>query len=327
MGGKVLGIPPPPQRRNPETPSQPIDSTQPSRPPATSIIPPELFITICEPLTPDDLFSLSQVSRYFRDLLCSPNSSATQSIWRMSRLTFLSYPTLPPPPPPPHGTVSPDGMDERTYILITNIAIRCQFCYDRKKQSHIYWAFQIRSCDDCFLQRTISEYRLLNHYKIPKDALCGLPYVSPCNYKIYWKDHIPTAQSDYSLAKESDLLEVWMMQQKTKLERYLNTIENHEWEFRNEMTKWSYHNTLSLQEIKLRSSCMAEEIASDMKLDSEKLRDWGIYWYPMNNNIVRNLNEDDWNDWRLEIEAECKKIIRKSHAKWYNRFSRASIIY
>lgn len=160
-----------------------------------------------------------------------------------------------------------------------------------------------------------------------KEALCGLPYVSPCNYKIYWKDHIPIVQSDYSLAIESDLLSVWMIQQKTKLERYMNTIENHEWEFRNEMTKWSYHNTISLQEVKLRSSCMAEEIASDMKLDPEKLRDWGIYWYPMNSNNIRNLNEDDWNDWRKEIEAECKKILRKSHSKWYNRFSRASIIY
>ena len=120
MGGKI-GTTPPPRRKS----SQPTDSTQPSRPPATSIIPPELFITICEPLTPDDLLSLSQVSRYFRDLLCSPHSSATQSIWRKSRLTFLPYPTLPSPPPPPHGTIGSDGMDERTYIMITNIAIRC----------------------------------------------------------------------------------------------------------------------------------------------------------------------------------------------------------
>ena len=117
-----------------------------------------------------------------------------------------------------------------------------------------------------------------------------------------------------------------MDQQKIKLERYMNVIENHEWEFRNEMTKWSYHNTISLHEIKLRSSCMGEEIASDMKLDSEKLRDWGIYWYPMNNNNFRNLNEEDWNEWRIEVESECKKIIRKSHNKWFNRFSRISII-
>ena len=106
----------------------------------------------------------------------------------------------------------------------------------------------------------------------------------------------------------------------------MNTIENHEWEFRNEMTKWSYHNTLSLQEIKLRSSCMAEEIASDMKLDPEKLRDWGIYWYPIGNNIIRTLNEDDWNDWRNEIYLGCEKILRKSQSRWFSRFSRVSMI-
>ncbi|CAI2163999.1 17660_t:CDS:2 [Funneliformis geosporum] len=322
MGGKITGTPV--QQRKPRSPPPIIDSTQPSRPPATSIIPPELFITICEPLTPDDLFSLSHVSRYFRDLLCSPNSTATQSIWRKSRLTFLSYPSLPPPPPPPHGAACPDDMDERTYILMTNIAIRCQFCHDRKKQSQIFWSFQVRCCDDCFHQNTISEYNLIKNYNMAKDALCGLPYTSPCNYKIYWKDHIPTAQSDYSLALGSDLLSVWMMQQKAKLERYMNLIERHEWEFKNEMTKWSYQSTLSLQEIRLRSSYMAEEIASDMNLDPEKLRDWGIYWYPMDTNIIRDLTEDDWNNWRVEVETECKKIRRKSQ-KWFNRFSRASI--
>jgi hypothetical protein len=113
-----------------------------------------------------------------------------------------------------------------------------------------------------------------------------------------------------------------MDQQKIKLERYMNTIENHEWEFRNEMTKWSYHHTLSLHEVRLRSSCMAEEIASDMKLDPERLRDWGIYWYPMSNNVIRNLSQSDWDEWRIEVENECKKILRKSsNNRWFNRFS------
>ncbi|CAG8720773.1 13659_t:CDS:2, partial [Funneliformis mosseae] len=248
MGGKIIGTNPP-QQRKPRPPPT-TDSTKPSRPPATSIIPPELFITICEPLTPDDLFSLSHAIHMAKvkvDLL------------------IISY--LTPPPPPPHGSACPDDMDERIYILMTNIAIRCQFCRDRSYT----------------------------------DSAIGLFVSIGIRFIIGLDDAT-----------------------KAKLERYMSLIERHEWEFKNEMTKWSYQTTLSLQEIRLRSSYMAEEIASDMNLDPEKLKDWEIYWYPMDTKTVRNLTEDDWDNWRVEVETECKKIRRKSQ-KWFNRFSRASI--
>ncbi|RIB23574.1 hypothetical protein C2G38_2170841 [Gigaspora rosea] len=315
MGGKLYGPTTLQQRKN-----HTINTTIHTTPPTTNslittIIPPELYIKICEHLTPDDLFSLSQVSKYFRNLLCS-TSTATQAIWRNSRLRYLIYPRCPTPP---------DGMDERQYVLITNLAIRCQFCFHPRKQSQIYWAFRVRCCLDCFHHRTVSEYRLINHYKIPKDSLCGLTYTAPCNYKIYWKDDIREAQENYMTALESNNLAEYIKKQTIKLNKQLEQIELQEWEFKNEMARWNYQNTLLFDEIKLRSSCIAEETAMEMGLDIEKLQDWGIYWYPIGN-VCRTLTEDDWIDWRREVETECSRIKRKSQ-KWFHRFSMKSTIY
>ncbi|CAG8493509.1 6517_t:CDS:2 [Dentiscutata heterogama] len=285
MGGKLYGTNTFQQRKTHTNNTTTHTTSTPTNSLTTTIIPPELYIKICEYLTPDDLFSLSQVSKYFRNLLCS-TSAATQAIWRNSRLRYLIYPRCPAPP---------DGMDERQYVIITNLAIRCH------------------------------EYRLINHYKIPKDSLCGLTYTAPCNYKIYWKDDIRTAQENYMAALETNNIEEYIKKQTIKLNKQLEQIELQEWEFKNEMARWNYQNTLLFDEIKLRSSCIAEETAIEMGLDIEKLQDWGIYWYPIGN-VCRTLTEDDWIDWRREVETECSRIKRKSQ-RWFHRFSIRSTIY
>jgi hypothetical protein len=101
-------------------------------------IPNELFVQICANLPPSDLLSLTLVCKKFRDLLCSPNSTETQAIWRTSRMRFMKFLQLPPP----------RGMDEKNYIVLKQLEKGCQFC--RKTNFvRVYWEFRVRCCDSC----------------------------------------------------------------------------------------------------------------------------------------------------------------------------------
>ncbi|CAG8785395.1 10361_t:CDS:1, partial [Acaulospora morrowiae] len=109
------------------------------------IIPPEIFIEICLHLPPQDLYSLSTVCKYFREILWS-TSTATQTIWKRSRIQHLSYPRLPPP----------FDMSEQEYIWLTLLPKICQFCSKPYKQClYDVWPSRIVSCESCFRKNTI----------------------------------------------------------------------------------------------------------------------------------------------------------------------------
>ncbi|CAG8785781.1 1314_t:CDS:2, partial [Acaulospora morrowiae] len=120
------------------------ETTQPStKIPIAIIIPPEIFIKICEHLSPSDLLSLTGVCKRFRGFLCSPESSITQDIWRTSRINFL--PGLPLSPP--------EGMYEEEYIRFGKLLTRCQYCSSQKTVK-VYWQFKVRCCQDCLQKNT-----------------------------------------------------------------------------------------------------------------------------------------------------------------------------
>jgi hypothetical protein len=108
-------------------------------------LPPELFARFCTFLPPDDLFTLSQVCRKFRGYLRAPNSFSTQQIWKESRLQFMLYEDMPPP----------KGMSEEKYVELLLTAQGCQIC-KRNKECKIYWVFEVRCCENCFLRKTVT---------------------------------------------------------------------------------------------------------------------------------------------------------------------------
>ena len=107
--------------------------------------PVELFIEICWFLPPDDLFSLSQVCRKFRGYLCTENSSQTQLIWKNSRLQFI----------PERRKSPPEGMNEKKYVELLMENRGCQIC-KRSKKCKIYWVFEVRCCEACFVTKAIA---------------------------------------------------------------------------------------------------------------------------------------------------------------------------
>ncbi|RIA99429.1 hypothetical protein C1645_730881 [Glomus cerebriforme] len=123
------------------TPEQDIPSVQS----AITTLPPELFIKLCAFLPPADLFTLSQVCRKFHGYLCAPNSFSTQQIWKVSRLKFMLKEDMPPP----------EGMNEKKYVELLMMERGCQIC-KRVKLCKIYWEFEVRSCEECFLIKAVN---------------------------------------------------------------------------------------------------------------------------------------------------------------------------
>ena len=107
--------------------------------------PPEKFTNVCYFLPPKDLFTLSQVCRKFREYLCAPNCFSTQQIWKVSRLQFMPEVDMPPP----------EGMSEEKYIEILLTERGCQICRCSKK-CKIYWVFEVRCCEECFNNKTVT---------------------------------------------------------------------------------------------------------------------------------------------------------------------------
>ena len=106
-------------------------------------IPPEIFVKICEHLRPIDLYSLSRVCRRYHQFLCTKESSITQDVWKLSRISFM--PTLLAPP---------DGMDEHTYVNMILLEAGCQFC-SRKVMPTVHWTFRVRCCQKCLVKKTL----------------------------------------------------------------------------------------------------------------------------------------------------------------------------
>ena len=107
-------------------------------------LPPETFIKICSFLPPSDLLSLSQVCCQFHGYLHAPDSSATQQVWKESRLQFMPSEKSPPP----------KGMSEEKYVELLLKARGCQIC-KRNKKRKIHLEFAIRCYEKCHYYKTV----------------------------------------------------------------------------------------------------------------------------------------------------------------------------
>ncbi|CAB5215958.1 uncharacterized protein OCT59_013992 [Rhizophagus irregularis] len=162
-------------------------------------IPPEIFAKFCTFLSPNDLFNLSQVCRKFRGYLYAPNSFSTQQIWKISRLQFMPKEDMPPP----------EGMSEEKYVRLLITERGCQIC-KKTKECKIYWEFEVRCCEKCFLKKTSSIMPCVRVHKLH-----------------YWKEQIDFVYSQYcGLSREN--LQTWLEYRKHMLDSLMKYVEQRE---------------------------------------------------------------------------------------------------
>lgn len=131
-------------------------------------VPFEVFGMTCESLSPADLFALSCVCRRFRDFLYSECSSMTQHIWRNARVTFT--------PEMVEGPLEEQNEHEYTQFLFCQKT--CQLCLRTQTgPMTIHWEFQVRCCNKCFEENTISHSDLIKRLKFPRELFKVLPCI------------------------------------------------------------------------------------------------------------------------------------------------------
>ncbi|CAG8515594.1 12722_t:CDS:2 [Racocetra persica] len=167
------------------------------------VLPPEMFINVCQYLPPKDLLSLARVCKRFNGYLSAETSTTTQEIWRASRTAYLPHLQMSPP----------EGMTERQYVKLV-LERGCQFC-DRSKIRKVYWEFFVRSCEDCLRERISRKEDLLPEYmddgRLSDDVIAGLTYIPSwvrrsytymrnsrmCPSSLYWTDHVLKTVQEY----------------------------------------------------------------------------------------------------------------------------------
>ncbi|CAG8515567.1 6413_t:CDS:2 [Cetraspora pellucida] len=175
------------------------------------IIPPEIFIEICLHLAPQDLYSLSTVCKYFRNILWS-TSNTTQTIWEKSRIKYSSYLKLPPP----------FDMTEQEYIWLTLLPKNCQFCSKPYKQ-YLYniWPSRIVACESCFRKNTIYTIKDDRPRCIPREIFNCIPHTRYFYYEIfviYWISDIELAKEEYNSLDKSQR-EEWIGERTEQVKR------------------------------------------------------------------------------------------------------------
>ncbi|GBC02115.1 hypothetical protein RclHR1_04460005 [Rhizophagus clarus] len=206
-------------------------------------VPPEIFVKFCIFLTPEDLFTLSQVCRRFRGYLFAQNSFVTQQIWKDSRLQFMPQESMAPP----------EGMSEEKYVALLMTERGCQIC--KQIECKIYWEFEIRCCENCFSKKTSSLFALVIENKYPYNFLSIMPCVRVNNKYLYrffrltpyvrvrklyyWKEQVDFAYSQYCRLSGKNL-QSWLGYRKQILDSSMKFIENRE--FKGAKFKHAFHD-------------------------------------------------------------------------------------
>ncbi|CAG8487992.1 17074_t:CDS:2 [Racocetra fulgida] len=151
------------------------------------VLPPEMFINVCQYLPPKDLLSLARVCKRFNGYLSAETSTTTQEIWRASRTAYLPHLQMSPP----------EGMTERQYVKLV-LERGCQFC-DRSKIRKVYWE----------KEDLLPEY--MDDGRLSDDVIAGLTYIPSwvrrsytymrnsrmCPSSLYWTDHVLKTVQEY----------------------------------------------------------------------------------------------------------------------------------
>ncbi|CAI2190452.1 12869_t:CDS:2, partial [Funneliformis geosporum] len=185
--------------------------------------PAEIYSQILSYLLFTDLYSLSSVSKFFRNLLWS-ESEFTQSIWKNCRLLHNpNYPKLPPP----------NGMCEQQYIWITLAKRTCQFCKEIYETTAFdKWSVKINCCNLCIASDDyiIEEEELET---LPEEIEGCVPYTQYIGYlhenchKFYFVQDVEKIKKEYDSLVEEERQE-WIENKRKELENDLERIKDYQ---------------------------------------------------------------------------------------------------
>ncbi|CAG8493546.1 8059_t:CDS:2 [Diversispora eburnea] len=231
------------------------------------LIPPEIFIEICLHLPPKDLYTLSTVCVYFRNMLWS-TSTTTQTIWESSRTQFLSYPKLPPP----------FDMTEQEYIWLTILPKNCQLC-SKPYKPYLYdiWPSRIIACED-------ERPRCM-----PKELFGCIPYTRFFYYEIfiiYWIPDIESTKLEYNSLDKSQKIE-WVKERKEQVIRSRDELRYYFQQDYQEVYKCGVFNPNAKRTVPCKKETM------EILMDSQDM-------YARSSHIDWNdseLDEFDWTEW------------------------------
>ncbi|RIA85738.1 hypothetical protein C1645_781276 [Glomus cerebriforme] len=199
-------------------------------------LPTEIYLQIFSYLLFTDLYTLSSVSKFFRDLLWS-KSEFTQSIWKNCRLVhYPEYPKLPPP----------DGMCEQQYIWITLATKTCQFCNEPyEKTSFDKWLVKINCCDHCMStdEYIIEEISVKRSLAFPYHLKGCIPHTEYLGYlndnignrnchKYYFIQNVEKIENEYNSLPEGQR-KGWIENKSKELKIYSDKIKDYQVQDRN----------------------------------------------------------------------------------------------
>ncbi|CAI2175567.1 10747_t:CDS:2 [Funneliformis geosporum] len=169
------------------------------------LLPVEIIIMICYYSTPQDLYSLCSVCKYFRTILWS-KSPKTQVIWERNRI--LNQRDC------HHYLSPPKNMTEQEYIWRTTMANKylCQFCLLPIKMIYYdLYTTNIICCEECIHSRKhgIIKHKYDKYKRLPKkfeDSIIPTRHfkLNPNYYKLYWLKDIENVKAQYDSLKKKE---------------------------------------------------------------------------------------------------------------------------
>ncbi|RHZ74131.1 hypothetical protein Glove_227g96 [Diversispora epigaea] len=279
------------------------------------IVPPEIFINICQDLPPADLLSLARVCKKFYGYLSSTYSTTTQEIWRNSRIKFIPQIEMSPP----------EGMDERLYAKLL-FERGCQFC-GKSRVRRVYWAFLVRCCKPCLEERTmrLDQIRrdLLSQNSIPDDILSGLTHTtsyykwgwdrSPKNRpaNLYWIEDVRKSYSEY-IQLPVEARKAWLISKRKEGHRRMEDVAKREIEHENAYWSKTENNEKKREE---RASSIENLIRKDKneygfpRFKMTVVEQCMIYNKAMMSSSTHPFTERAWIGFRNKLITEHDKIV------------------
>ncbi|CAG8495480.1 2867_t:CDS:1 [Funneliformis mosseae] len=202
------------------------NDTQPNLSPI-QLMPVEILVMICYYSTPQDLYSLCSVCKYFRTILWS-KSPKTQVIWE--RIRILNQRDC------HHYLSPPKNMTEQEYIWRTTMANKyhCQFCL--LPINMIYYDLyttNIICCEECIHSRKygIIKHKYDKYKRLPKkfeESIIPTRHfnLNPNYYKLYWLKDIENFKAKYYSLKKKER-KGWLQERRREVKLYLKNIDKY----------------------------------------------------------------------------------------------------
>ncbi|CAG8444442.1 9559_t:CDS:2 [Gigaspora rosea] len=264
------------------------------------IIPLEIFVQICNDLSPDDLLSLSSTCRTLnKDLCCE--SKYIQKIWCNARHNYIPCRKLPPP----------RGMSENAYTKLLTVD-KCFYCCRKGYLSKIFWPRGVRCCGPCLKVHAVNQNELKEIYFRPNIIIELIPFASAFNHqenKYYFLDLIRPLEEELTHIPLEDY-EIWHETNKVKVDvGYLTKEIRQRIKEDGDYTSTIKADRRKAIEEKLDGMCQEVDENGNVKFNCEVLNRCDSLKNSIN--LARPFNENCWKRLRHNLEVNYDLLLNE----------------